>query len=109
MLWYLESLQKSLGDDRWREALFGVRRWKKEFQPVLPGLARRLDRLFYDLAVRKGNLRWLHDLTTALDPPSWDPRWNRARALISEVDDDQFFETVDRFWLAYLDDLASMT
>ena len=37
VVWYLESLQKSLGDDHWREAVFGVRRWKKEFQAGLPG------------------------------------------------------------------------
>ena len=55
VVWYLESLQKSLADDRWREAVLGVRRWKKDFQAALPGLAQRLDRLFYDMAVRKAN------------------------------------------------------
>ena len=106
--WYLESLQRSLGEHRWRKAVFGVRRWKQEFQAALPGLVQRLDRLFYDLAVRKANSRWLQDLTTAFHPPSWDPHWNRARALIAERDDDEVIEVVDHFWLAYLEDVASI-
>ena len=88
--------------------MFALRRWKKDFQAALPGLAQRLDRLFYDMAVRKANPRWLHDLTTAIDPPRWDPRWNRAWAMISEEDDDETIETVESFWLGYLEDLASM-
>jgi tetratricopeptide (TPR) repeat protein len=107
VVWYLESLQKSLREGRWREAVFGVRRWKKDFQSALPGLARRLDRLFYDMAVRKTNRRWLQELTTAIDPPRWDPRWNRAWAMISEEEDDDL-ETAEAFWLAYVEDLASL-
>ena len=84
VVWYLESLQKSLRDDHWREAVFGVRRWKKEIQAALPGLAERLDRLFYDMAVRKANHAGCSDLTTAFDPPRWDPRWNRARGIDAE-------------------------
>ena len=103
----LESLQKSLCDDHWREAVSGVRRWKKDFQATLPRLVERLDRLFYDMAVRKANLRWLDELALALDPPHWDPRWNRARAIISEKEEDGI-ETVERFWLAYLEDLSSI-
>ena len=47
-------------------------------------------------------------MATAFDPPRWDPRWNRARAMISERDDEADIEPVERFWLAYLEDLASM-
>ena len=107
MVWYLESLQKSLREDRWREAVLGVRRWKKEFQSALPGLAARLDRVFYDMAVRKTNRRWLHDLATSLDPPSWDPRWNRAWAMTCEAEEEDI-EPAERFWLAYIEDLASL-
>jgi tetratricopeptide (TPR) repeat protein len=108
VVWYLESLQSSLQAHRWRQALFGVRRWREEIRATLPNLVRRLDRLFYDLAVRKANPRWLYDLTVSFDPPRWDPRWNRAGALIAEGDDDALVATVERFWLAYLEDLASM-
>ena len=52
-------------------------------------------------------MRWLNELMTAIDPPRWDPRWNRARAMIAEKDDEDL-ETVEGFWLAYLEDLASM-
>ncbi len=107
LVWYLESLQKSLGDDRWREAVTGIRRWKKEFQARLPDLAQRLDRLFYDLAIRKANIRWLNELATGVDPPRWDPRWNRARAMIAEMHGEDI-ETVQQDWLAYLEDLASI-
>ncbi|MEI8373954.1 MAG: hypothetical protein WCJ35_14090 [Planctomycetota bacterium] len=107
VVWYLESLQKSLKEDRWREAVVGVRRWKKEFQPKLPGLARRLDRLFYDLAIRKANPDWLREMITTLDPPRWDPRWNRAWAMIFELDDGGI-GTIERRWLAYMEDLASI-
>ena len=107
VVWYLESLQKSLLENRWREAVSSVRRWKKEFQPALPGLAQRLDRLFYDMAVRKANPGWLRELTITLDPPRWDPRWNRAWAMISESDEGDI-ETIETFWLAYLEDLASI-
>ncbi len=107
MVWYLESLQSSLQEDRWREAVFGVRRWKKEFLPALPGLAQRLDRLFYDLAVRKANPSWMRELTTAIDPPPWDPRWNRAWALIVE-DVEEDIEPAEVLWLAYVEDLVAM-
>ncbi len=78
VLWCLESLQRSLAAGRWREAVFGIRRWKKDFQAAMPGLAERIERFFYDMAVRKANRRWIDDLATAVDPPWWDPRWNRA-------------------------------
>ena len=108
-MWYLESLQKSLSDDHWREAVTGVRRWKKGFQTFLPGLALRLDRLFYDMAIRKANMRWLNELAINIDPPHWDPRWFRARAMISEHnEEDDDIETVQGYWLAYLEDLASL-
>ena len=109
VVWYLESLQQSLQARHWREALFALRRWKKDFQAALPGLAQRLDRLFYDLAVRKASPRKLNDLTTAMDPPRGDPRWNRARAMIAEEDDDETIETVEELWLGYIEDLSSMT
>ena len=32
VIWCLESLQKSLGADRWREAVFAMRRWKRIFR-----------------------------------------------------------------------------
>ncbi|MGD0783939.1 MAG: hypothetical protein ABSA30_13895, partial [Candidatus Aminicenantales bacterium] len=73
----------------------------------MPRLAERLDRLFYDMAVRKANLRWLRELMTAVDPPRWDPRWNRAQALIAEKEDARI-QTIEEFWLAYLEDLASI-
>jgi tetratricopeptide (TPR) repeat protein len=107
VVWYLESLQQSLRDHRWREAVFALRRWKKEFQAALPGIAQRLDRLFYDMAVRKTNPKRLRDLTTAIDPPRWDPRWNRAWAMICEAEEEDI-ERAQVLWLAYLEDLASM-
>jgi hypothetical protein len=108
ILWCLESLQKSLAAGRWREAVFGVRRWKKDFQASMPGLAERIERFFYDMAVRKANLHWLDDLSTAVDPPWWDPRWNRARAVICEDDDESSLEDADKFWTAYLEDLPTI-
>ena len=110
VVWYLDSLQQSLLDGHWREAVFAVRRWKKDFQAALPRLAERLDRLFYDTAVRKANPRWLDDLASAIDPPPWDPHWNRARAMISEADEDDNddLETTEKLWLAYVEDLASV-
>ena len=106
-VWYLESLQQSLRDRHWREAVTALRRWRKEFQTILPTLTQRLERFFYDMAVRRANRKWLTDLTTAIDPPRWDPRWNRARALISEAEE-AGIETAENFWLVYLDDLATL-
>jgi tetratricopeptide (TPR) repeat protein len=113
-VWYFESLQKSLSEDRWREAVQGVRRWKKDFQVAMPDLARRIDRLFYDTAVRKHNMQLLSALLaggngqSGVDPPSWDPRWFRARAMISEVDGESDGLMTEGYWNAYLEDLATL-
>ncbi len=108
VIWCLESLQKSLNADRWREAVFALRRWKKDFQ-VVPGLAERVERFFYDTAVRKSNRRWLDDLAAAIEAPWWDPRWNRARATICENEEESSLQEANEFWRSYLDDLPGIS
>jgi hypothetical protein len=106
-IWCLESLQKSLRQRRWRDALFAYRRSKKDIQTALPGLAQRIDRMLYDLTIRKSERYDLDELIAGLEPPTWDPHWHRARALIAEREDECLM-TVESHWIAYLQDLASI-
>ena len=108
----LESLQTSLANGHWREAVFALRRWKKDFESAVPGLASRLGQLFYNMAVRKANRHWLEELVQTIEPPWYDPLWNRARATISENGDEDTDESIQSaidLWLAYLEDIPKIS
>ena len=86
-------------------------------------LPQRLTNVLYASIVRKGSPTTLRALAAVTEPLSIDPHWNRGFAMAwellddevdDEYDDEEYDEEHDplaqaeRYWRAYLDDLASM-
>lgn len=105
---YLQELQRCLAEDVARGAVKVLRRCRPGLQRVAPEILGRIERLLCATFVHKGDGKALEDLRAVATPPSMDPHWNRAFAMLWEHPHYDDVDGAERFWRRYLDDLAAL-
>ena len=119
----LQTLQGHVAAGRWREAVKVLKAAKPVLCQIDSTLPQRLVHILYATIVRKGNPAALSDLAAVMEPLPVDPHWNRGLAMAwersdNDYDDDEKYDDyyddydylalAERYWRAYLDDLASL-
>ena len=110
----LQTLQGHVAAGRWREAVKLLRAANPLLCQIDAALPQRLANVLYAAIVRKGNPAALRELAAVMEPLPIDPHWNRGLAMAWERFDDEDDEDDDdlaqaeRYWRAYLDDLARL-
>ena len=110
----LQTLQGHVAAGRWREAVKLLRAANPLLCQIDSTLPQRLANVLYAAIVRKGNPAALRELAAVMEPLPIDPHWNRGLAMAWERFDDEDDEDDDdlaqaeRYWRAYLDDLARL-
>jgi len=116
----LQRLQDLVMEGRWREAVNMLRVRGPAFRQMDPALPQQLATVLYAAMVRKGAPSALRDLAAVIEPLPIDPHWNRGLALVwehcedsedsedSEESEDENVGEAERYWRAYLDDLAHL-
>jgi len=104
----LYDLRKHFVAGRWKNVMGCLRRCHAALRQLDPHLLERIVVVVYETIVRKGSPSLIAQLASVADPLPIDPRWNRARAMLSECTGDDDPEETEEHWLRYLDDLAEM-
>lgn len=103
-------LRESVLDEDWPQALKSLRSLRAELRSLDQGLYQRLVACMSATFMRKGLVGQLERLSQIADPPPLDPRWNRAKAIACEFeeDDDDDLDP-EEYWRKYLADLDNVT
>jgi tetratricopeptide (TPR) repeat protein len=104
----LQRLQELVLADRWPEVLKLLRASGPLLDQVDPALPRRIGQVLYATLVRKADPTCLRELAAVVGPPPIDPRCNRGLAMACERSEEDDPETTERYWRAYLQDLARL-
>lgn len=104
----LGNLQSHLAAGRWPEAAKSLRASGRLFGQVDPTLPARIAMILAETFIHKGAVAAIGDLAAAIEPLPIDPHWNRALALAMERSEDDDPAEAERYWRAYLDDLAQV-
>jgi tetratricopeptide (TPR) repeat protein len=104
----LEQLRSHMIHDRWHRFFKELKQSRGVLEQFDSGLPERIGRVAYATLIRGGPSRGMTEMTSAMDPSSIDPHWNRAWALAWEHPECGEVDRADAFWQAYLEDIAKM-
>jgi len=91
----------------WPGVFHVFRAFRQRFANSHGPLIERVTDLLWKRMVRDGGEHGLNRLVQMGPAPRLDPRWNRARALMAEQSQDESYETAEKWWKAYVQDLLS--
>lgn len=103
----LKLLADYARENRWSELLQAFRSFRQRYGQSHASLLEKLTDLLWRRFVRDGAVQEFDQLVRAAAGPPLDPRWNRARALLAELNPRACFEEAEDHWQAYVDDLAT--
>jgi len=105
----LSTLQRQIADHDWSNALKTLRTVYRPLRTVDRSFSQRLTLWLTDQFIDEGLDDELERLIRFADPLPLDPRWNRARALLGEEFEDDFFhEPPSQYWRKYAADLQKV-
>ena len=108
ILTHLYDLRDHFAAGRWKNAMGSLRNSHQTLRRLDPNLLERIVVILYEAVIRKGSKSQIAELTSVADPLPIDPHWNRARAMLSELAENDGLDETEKHWLRYLDDLAGM-
>lgn len=103
VLFRLAGIQESLAADDVENVVEILREARSDFKRLDRPLRDRLAEVLAGWAIRRGDDSLLRALERYLDPPTVDPHWNRAAALLNEHPDYDDCEAIENCWLRYVE------